>query len=198
MFFYLITPIHFLHDSMEEEPFNSLYKPDLHNIQSSSLIDCCLLFHVPLRHSKQLIKSCLPIIELYVPGGQGKHSVNSVFISVNFSVYIPIGQSLHFTAFHPDHKLRDVPQTPSATLIKAREIAMSAGLHYVYTGNVHDVTTGSTYCPSCNKVVIERDWYELGDYHIQAGCCGHCGYRLAGHFPDKKGDWGRKRLPVSI
>ena len=62
----------------------------------------------------------------------------------------------------------------------------------MYTGNVHDAATGSTYCPSCHKVVIERDWYELGNYHIQAGCCGHCGYQLAGHFPDTKGDWGRK------
>lgn len=105
---------------------------------------------------------------------------------------------LHFTAFHPDFKMQDLPPTPSSSLLKARDIALNNGLNYVYTGNVHDQVTGSTYCPHCNDVVIERDWYELGDYYIRNGCCIHCGYRLAGHFPNQKGHWGRKRLSVSI
>ena len=53
---------------------------------------------------------------------------------------------LHFTAFHPDWKMRDRPHTPAATLIRARQIALSNGLRYVYTGNVHDVDGGTTYC----------------------------------------------------
>ena len=84
---------------MEEEPFNSLYKPALHATQSSSLVDFCLLFHQPFGHSKQLIISCLEFIGLYVPDGHDKHSVNNVLISVNFPVYIPMGQSSHSTAF---------------------------------------------------------------------------------------------------
>ena len=56
---------------------------------------------------------------------------------------------LHFTAFHPDCKMTDVPRTPAATLTRAREIAQLDGLHYVYTGNVHDEAGGTTYCPGC-------------------------------------------------
>ena len=50
---------------------------------------------------------------------------------------------------------------------KARDIALSKGLHYVYTGNVHDTTGASTYCPSCKKLLIERDWFVLGEYNLK-------------------------------
>ena len=56
---------------------------------------------------------------------------------------------LHFTAFHPDYKMRDVPPTPPATLRRARRIALANGLRFVYTGNVHDAEGGTTYCPGC-------------------------------------------------
>jgi pyruvate formate lyase activating enzyme len=58
---------------------------------------------------------------------------------------------LHFTAFHPDYKLDQLPPTPPATLSRARRIARDAGLHYVYTGNVHDPEGGTTYCPGCGQ-----------------------------------------------
>jgi len=68
-------------------------------------------------------------------------------------------------AFHrvpSDFKMLDHSHTPPATLTRAREIALSKGLHHVYTGNVHDRDGGSTFCPNCHALVIERDWYELG------------------------------------
>ena len=55
---------------------------------------------------------------------------------------------LHFTAFHPDYKMTDIAATPAATLRRARDIALAEGLHYVYTGNVHDAEGGTTYCPA--------------------------------------------------
>ena len=55
---------------------------------------------------------------------------------------------LHFTAFHPDFRMMDKPPTPAQTLTRARDIALSKGLHYVYTGNVHDPKGSSTYCPA--------------------------------------------------
>jgi pyruvate formate lyase activating enzyme len=61
---------------------------------------------------------------------------------------------LHFTAFHPDFKMLDVPPTPPATLTRAREIALQSGLRYVYTGNVHDVEGGSTVCHQCGETLI--------------------------------------------
>jgi len=68
---------------------------------------------------------------------------------------------LHFTAFHPDYKMLDLPRTPAFTLTTAREIARKVGLHFVYTGNVHDEMGQSTYCPGCGERVIGRDWYDI-------------------------------------
>lgn len=105
---------------------------------------------------------------------------------------------LHFSAFHPDFKMRNYPPTPARTLTRARDIALSKGLHYVYTGNVNDVEGGSTYCPKCKKLVIERDWYALGKYNLNGNRCSFCGYEIAGHFETKPGTWGRKRMPVRL
>jgi pyruvate formate lyase activating enzyme len=104
----------------------------------------------------------------------------------------------HFTAFHPDFKMRDKPRTPAGTLQRARDIARSKGLHYVYTGNVHDATGGSTYCPGCGKLLIERDWYELGAWNLEGNRCGGCGAQIAGHFEVAPGTWGSRRLPVRL
>ncbi|MBP8902698.1 MAG: AmmeMemoRadiSam system radical SAM enzyme, partial [Thiobacillaceae bacterium] len=88
---------------------------------------------------------------------------------------------LHFTAFHPDWKMRDIPPTPPATLSRARAIALEAGLHYVYTGNVHDSEGGSTFCPNCQALLIERDWHNIRRYELSAeGCCPHCRTAIAG------------------
>jgi pyruvate formate lyase activating enzyme len=105
---------------------------------------------------------------------------------------------VHFTAFHPDFKMLDKTATPAETLIRARQQAMAAGIKYAYTGNIFDQETQSTYCPSCKKCVIERDWYKLGAYQIKNGCCNYCGAKIAGIFDDTKGSWGRQRVAVSI
>jgi pyruvate formate lyase activating enzyme len=104
----------------------------------------------------------------------------------------------HFTAFHPDFKMLDKPHTPAAKLTRAREIARSKGLHYVYTGNVHDREGGSTWCPGCDALLIERDWYELGEWNIENGRCRSCGHEIAGVFEGQRGDWGARRLPVTL
>jgi pyruvate formate lyase activating enzyme len=99
---------------------------------------------------------------------------------------------LHFTAFHPDFKMRDIHHTSLAALRRARQQALSAGLHHVYTGNVHDVTGQSTYCASCQEILIERNWFELGRWQInEIGGCRVCGAKLAGHFDPRPGTWGR-------
>ena len=107
---------------------------------------------------------------------------------------------LHFTAFHPDHKMRDVIATPPATLTRARNIALNAGLHYVYTGNVHDEHGGSTYCPGCHKTLIVRDWYRINAYRVSvAGTCPDCGTPIAGRFAEKFGNpFGPRRIPIAI
>ncbi|MER0217008.1 MAG: AmmeMemoRadiSam system radical SAM enzyme [Nitrosomonas sp.] len=109
------------------------------------------------------------------------------------------GVPLHFSAFHPDYKLDDIPPTPPETLIRARQIALDAGLHYVYTGNVHHIEGDTTYCPGCGSAVIVRDWYEIKQYHLTAeGRCKNCNAAIAGRFEQFTGQFGRQRIPVRI
>ena len=106
---------------------------------------------------------------------------------------------LHFTAFHPDFKMMDVPHTPPETLSRAREWGLRNGLNYVYVGNVHDIDGSSTYCPGCGTRVIARDWYELGRYELSDdGRCRACGWQLPGRFDGPPGSWGRNRVPVRL
>lgn len=105
---------------------------------------------------------------------------------------------VHFTAFHPDYKMRDIPPTPHQTLLRAREQAIKAGIKYAYVGNVDDVQGQSTYCPSCDKLLIERNWYELGKFNISEGSCSYCSTSISGRFESEQGTWGRKRQPVQI
>src|SRR5438045_2661460 len=86
-----------------------------------------------------------------------------------------------------------------------RSRACSKCLHYVYTGNVHDRDGGSTWCPGCGELLVERDWYELGKWNLEPnsqtelsaslGQCRSCGYKIAGVFEEVRGDWGARRMP---
>jgi len=107
---------------------------------------------------------------------------------------------LHFSAFHPDFKMLDVPATPPETCKRAREQALGHGIRYVYSGNIHDPSGGSTYCPSCKATLVERDWYEIGAYRLKGDGCAACGASIAGRFdPDGLGQaWGRRRQRVLI
>lgn len=104
----------------------------------------------------------------------------------------------HFTAFHPDYKMRHKPGTPPATLTHARAIARAKGLRYVYTGNIHDRVGSSTWCPSCGGCLIERDWYVLGAWKLKHNRCAACGCKIAGHFDPQPGNWGDRRVPVQL
>ncbi len=105
---------------------------------------------------------------------------------------------MHFTAFHPDWQLRQVPPTPAATLRKAREIALANGVRYAYTGNVYDPVGTSTYCSKCRALLIGRNGYELTAWHLDGrGCCKTCGTPCAGRFEAQPGNWGNRRLPLS-
>ena len=92
----------------------------------------------------------------------------------------------------------DRPATPPATLIRAYDIATSYGLHYVYTGNIHDPIRGSTYCHSCGARLIGRDWYAVGVAPHRRGRCRSRGARCAGVFDGRPGRWGARRLPVRL
>jgi pyruvate formate lyase activating enzyme len=138
------------------------------------------------------------ITTLLIPGyndGDAEIDELSAWIAEHLGPDVP----LHFTAFHPDFKMRDVPHTPPATLTRARTIALRNGLHFVYTGNVHDSDGGSTYCPGCGQRLIERDWYELGEWNLDdIGACTRCGRALVGRFEGRPGAWGARRVAVRL
>jgi pyruvate formate lyase activating enzyme len=106
---------------------------------------------------------------------------------------------MHFSAFHPDWKMLDIPRTPPSTLSRARKIAMQNGVNFAYTGNVHDSDGGSTWCPSCQALVIERDWYVLGKWGLdERGACQNCGTAIPGCFDPAPGHFGARRVPVRL
>ncbi len=106
---------------------------------------------------------------------------------------------MHFTAFHPDWKMMDKPNTPPETVMRARRIAHKNGVRYAFTGNVHDRDGGSTYCHACGEALIARDWYQLSTWTLtDDGHCRSCGAPCAGVFDGPPGTWGRRRQPVRL
>ncbi len=87
---------------------------------------------------------------------------------------------LHFSRFHPDYQLRNLPPTPVATLERARETAMGRGLRYVYVGNVPGHPGNHTCCPSCGRAVIRRSGFFTVETQLRNGRCGFCGRGIAG------------------
>ena len=140
----------------------------------------------------------LEITTLLIPGkndGNDELKALAAWVAKELGPDVP----LHFSAFHPDWKMGDIPPTPPATLARARRIAMDAGLHYVYTGNVHDKVGDTTFCPGCGKPVIERDWYRILRYALDGdGRCRTCLTPIAGLFGAFDAPFGPRRIPVSI
>jgi pyruvate formate lyase activating enzyme len=106
---------------------------------------------------------------------------------------------MHFTAFHPDWRMMDIPHTPHETLRRARSIAKDNGVRYAYVGNVHDPEGSSTYCHACGEALIGRVGYEILEWHLnEEGDCAHCGVPCAGIFEEEHGHWGSRRRPVRL
>ncbi len=140
----------------------------------------------------------LEITTLLIPGwndSQRELEEMTAWVVDELGPHVP----LHFSAFHPDWKLQDLPPTPPATLLRARETALAAGARYVYVGNVHHKEASSTYCHTCGEILVGRDWYELHEWRISPeGRCGRCGTPVAGVFEEKPGTWGSRRRPVRL
>jgi len=87
---------------------------------------------------------------------------------------------VHFSRFYPLYKLRTLPPTPVSTLEKARAVALSAGLEYVYIGNIPGHEAENTFCPKCKKMIIQRTGYMVGEVNMKAGKCKFCGKPIPG------------------
>ncbi len=140
----------------------------------------------------------LEITTLLIPGHNDSDEElrdAAAWVAANLGPDVP----WHFSAFHPDYRMLDVPPTPLATLQRARAIAREAGLRYVYTGNVRDMEGGTTFCHGCGARLIVRDGYEIAHWSLDAGgACRACGTRCAGVFEPKPGTWGARRMPVRL
>jgi pyruvate formate lyase activating enzyme len=143
-------------------------------------------------------RTWLELTTLLIPGyndSGAELGAMTEWVVMHLGPHVP----MHFTAFHPDWKMRDVPPTPSTTLARARQIAMANGVRYAYTGNIYDREGSSTWCPGCGALLIERDWYQLGRWGVDTeGCCATCGMRLPGQFATLPGRFGSQRIPVRL
>lgn len=151
-----------------------------------------------LKYIKHETNVWLELTTLLIPGendSDAEIDAMTGWVVDNLGCDVP----MHFTAFHPDWKMRNIAATPAATLRRAREIAKANGVHYAYTGNVHDPAGASTYCPSCDALLIERDWYRLGHWGMNAqGQCLRCTTQIPGHFDAAPGHFGSGRIPVRL
>ena len=134
-----------------------------------------------LRTIKQIAKSKthLEIVNLVVPTLNDSEKMMSELVNW---IANEIGNDvpIHFTRFHPDYKLLNLPPTPISTLEHIREMAMSKGIHYAFVGNVPGHEGNHTYCPSCRKTIIKRSGFFLTENNIKNGKCGFCGTVIAG------------------
>jgi pyruvate formate lyase activating enzyme len=151
-----------------------------------------------LEYLKYRTKVWFEITTLLIPGyndGQAEVSKLSEWVMTRLGPDVP----LHFTAFHPDYKMLDSPRTPAFTLTTARDIARKVGLYFVYTGNVHDESGQSTYCPGCDEQIIGRNWYDITSWRLtEDGRCGICFTAIPGLFEALPGKWGPRRVPIPI
>lgn len=150
-----------------------------------------------LRWVKQQGRTWLEVTTLLIPGhNDGDEELDR--LTDWFMQHLGPDVPLHFSAFHPDFKMNDLPRTPPETLTRARRLAESKGVRYVYTGNVHDRDGDATRCPKCAHVVMQRDWYQLLDWQLDDGACARCGEQIAGVFETKPGTWGARRKPLRV
>lgn len=129
----------------------------------------------------------LEITTLLIPGmndSDQEIAQMSRWITQNLGPDVPH----HFSAFHPSHRMMDVPPTPRETLTRARQIAMAEGENYVYTGNTYDPAGQSTYCPNCGEAVIVRDRYRVMSMSLDvddatgSASCAFCDHPIPGFF----------------
>jgi len=155
-----------------------------------------------LKYLKHETDVWFEITDLLIPGendGEAEIEEMTAWVFENLGPDVP----MHFSAFHPDWKMTDKPNTPLDTVVRARRIAMKNGIRYAYTGNVHDPEGDATTCHQCGTLLIGRDWYDITKWAVEtggnySGNCAKCGTPVAGVFDGEAGDWGRKRQPVRI
>lgn len=149
-----------------------------------------------LRYLKHETDVWLELTTLLIPGrndSDAELDEMSAWVAEELGPDVP----MHFSAFHPAYRMRDVPATPPATLKRARRIAMANGVRYAYTGNVVDAEGGSTLCHRCGELLIGRAGYRITAWRLDSDArCPACNAPAAGQLEPQPGTWGNRRRPV--
>jgi pyruvate formate lyase activating enzyme len=147
---------------------------------------------------KQESRAWLEVTTLLIPGHNDSEA-EIERMTQWFVEHLGPETPLHFSAFHPDFKLMNLPPTPPETLLRARRQAKAAGLLHVYTGNIRDPDGQSSYCANCRQRVIARNGYRVDDFRLDARAgCQACGTELVGRFDRRPGRFGSRRIPLAI
>jgi pyruvate formate lyase activating enzyme len=120
------------------------------------------------------------ITTLVIPGWNDSDSELEEI--ANFIRAIDPDMPWHVSRFHPTYKMTDRPVTPTATLKKAREIGLAAGLRFVYTGNLPGDDGENTFCPGCGETLIARTGFWTRSASLSGGTCTSCGMKIPGVF----------------
>jgi len=155
---------------------------DLKSMSNKFYKKTCGARLAPVLESLRILKRkgvWIEITNLLIPGLNDQDSdirklIN--WIKDNLGGAVPV----HFTAFYPTHKLINLPPTPIETLKKARQIALDAGIKYVYTGNIQDDEGDSTFCPKCGQLLIKRKLFSIIENNIKKGKCSSCNEKIDG------------------
>jgi len=173
---------------MNSEPLKEMctlldaIKIDLKGFSQDFYRDVCGVELKPVLNSiQQVAKSGthLEIVNLVVPTLNDSNKMMEGLIDW-ISGEIGPDVPLHFTRFHPDYRMLNLPPTPVATLDRFRDQAMEKGLHYVYVGNVPGHEGNNTFCPRCGKIIIKRSSFFVEEINMKNGCCGFCGEKING------------------
>ncbi len=124
------------------------------------------------------------IVYLLVPG-QNDDVVELKKMSYWIKKHLGTQVPLHYSRFHPQYRLTNLPSTPVRTLKRAREISLDAGLEFVYIGNVPGDDGENTYCPHCNELLIHRIGFAVVDNHLRANRCPACGSAIPGLWSEE-------------
>jgi len=175
---------------IEEAPLAALlevvdaYKVDLKSIRADYYRNVVRGELKPvLRTIAQIRKSdvWLELVTLIVPtlnDSDAEFTELSRWVKTNLGPDVP----LHFSQFHPEYLLPNLPITPQKTLERALEIARAEGLQYVYLGNLPGHPSESTHCPKCNELVVERRGFKIIQNSLKSSCCPKCGWNIPGRF----------------
>ncbi|MDZ8118577.1 AmmeMemoRadiSam system radical SAM enzyme [Pontiella agarivorans] len=136
----------------------------------------------PILKAMKIMKECgvfLEITNLLIPtlnDSEEETKLLSEWIVHNLGAYTP----LHLSRFFPQNQLQHLPPTPSETILRARDIAIQAGLKFVYVGNMQDGAGESTWCPECGTCLIKRKGFQISAVRISDGKCPECGSKIYG------------------